>query len=438
MNKIQKKFKSSIRRGTGEAYLILLQNPEADISKYIIDAAVYNYAYDKQSEGSRSVYIVSLILLSTQNEYIVNTLIKKLTKKKTDVYGIRQLFDIVGYFANEGNEAARAAMYKRFNRNLKAGYEYGGNDAIIQLDGIEGLKRVAEITEKILLADPEDWEDSSRINEFQEKNPDIDIMFELTEAASKNKYIKKYIDVVKASDEERKNRPIKPTGLVESDVSYEALDMRIKESSFRSIRPAEIARIDIEDLKKIATDFLNTSDVSLQMSYLKIFIKVKFPYGYKPLLKKLNFTKGQNDRLTLMFIYALQLFKAKELRKLAIKKIEQLDQAPLYSTLLVANYKHGDHKLLVKLANSYEDLDIVEQLAINYIDIFDANPTAKCKKPLEILYNKMNCGIHRTSLIEILQDNNVCSKKIINEMRYDCSSSTRAIAAELKNNNTVL
>jgi hypothetical protein len=62
---IRQRFKSAIRRGTGETHLILKENPQVDFSKYIIEADFFNLAYDTQCE-SREEYIVELINLSPQ------------------------------------------------------------------------------------------------------------------------------------------------------------------------------------------------------------------------------------------------------------------------------------------------------------------------------------------------------------------------------------
>ena len=50
---LKEKFKNAIKRGTGEAYLLMQENPEVDFSAEIIEAAIKNLAYDPAVEGSR-------------------------------------------------------------------------------------------------------------------------------------------------------------------------------------------------------------------------------------------------------------------------------------------------------------------------------------------------------------------------------------------------
>jgi hypothetical protein len=47
------RFASALRRGTGEALLILRQHPRLDCRELLLYAAVNNLAYDPQCEGSR-------------------------------------------------------------------------------------------------------------------------------------------------------------------------------------------------------------------------------------------------------------------------------------------------------------------------------------------------------------------------------------------------
>ncbi len=101
---IKRQFFDSLKRGTGEAYFILKDNPTVDFSDIIIKGAVTNYAYDLQCEGSRAKYIFGLIKLSKQKDKIINTILAKLADKKSDWYGLDQMCDLAVMFAKKGNE----------------------------------------------------------------------------------------------------------------------------------------------------------------------------------------------------------------------------------------------------------------------------------------------------------------------------------------------
>ena len=66
---IRQRFKRSIKLGTGECHLIMMEYPDLDFSYDIIDSSWNFYSYDSL-EGSRAVYLFELIELSQQKEKI--------------------------------------------------------------------------------------------------------------------------------------------------------------------------------------------------------------------------------------------------------------------------------------------------------------------------------------------------------------------------------
>ena len=98
-----------------------------------------------------------------------------------------------------------------------------------------------------------------------------------------------------------------------------------------------------------------------------------------------------------------------------------------YLEILVSNYKSGDFKLLSEIANKTNNEHKIEQLAGIYTALYKANKTKECKEPLEILYHKMNCAIHRNGIVEILIENKVLSDKIKNEIKFDSYLETRQL-----------
>ena len=62
---IKRQFYNSLKRGTGEAYLLVRDNPNIDFSNYLIKGALNIYAYDGQSEGDRAKYIFDISFKKT-------------------------------------------------------------------------------------------------------------------------------------------------------------------------------------------------------------------------------------------------------------------------------------------------------------------------------------------------------------------------------------
>jgi hypothetical protein len=128
---IKQQFKNSLRRGTGEAFLLIKENPHMDFSKEITNASLFNLAYDTQCE-SRENYLAELIELSGQREKILPIIYQATKTEKDDNWSIGQLFGVAAIFAKRGDSDARKCMYKCFYRNAMEGNEYFGRGEIIE------------------------------------------------------------------------------------------------------------------------------------------------------------------------------------------------------------------------------------------------------------------------------------------------------------------
>lgn len=119
--------------------------------------------------------------------------------------------------------------------------------------------------------------------------------------------------------------------------------------------------------------------------------------------------------------------KSDSIRDFALEKIQNTKNPLDYLEILVSNYHTGDYKLLTEIANKTNNEHKTEHLAFIFTDIFEANKTKECQEPLEMLYSKINCGIHRNIIVKILIENNVLSEKIKNEIKFDSNLETREL-----------
>jgi len=414
---IKQLFLNSLKRGTGEAYLIMKNYPKIDFSKQIIKGVLNIYAYDGQSEGNRANFIFDIITISNQKDKIRKTVLNALAKEHCNTWNLTHLFALAKFYVQQNDEEARQAIYNRFLHKPIEGSDWVGYSEILELDGLKGLFFIAEKFGKYIVQNPDDSQDDYIIRHFQEKNKDLKIYNELEKIAKSNRYVNVYLDNIKRSEARwkiNKTEPIKYIDLID-----EILNSR-HFISFRGKR-----KITKKELNLVAKRLVNETDNYNIEKLLKIFSFYKFPFESDLIL---NFAKQKptgKNRIVEYAMNALQHLKSKNIRAFALDKIINSKKPIEYLEILVANYQHGDFKILIDIAKKIIDKHKIEQLAGIFTDIYKANKTKECKEPLEILYNKMNCAIHRNVIIEILIENKVLSDKIKMEIKHDSYLETR-------------
>lgn len=421
---IRQQFLNSLTCGTGEAYFIQKNNPQIDFSDLIIKGAITNFAFDKQCEGSRADYIYSLIQASTQKDKIIKTALKKLQIKKRDNYDLAQLCDLAVKFYRAGYPEAKAALYNRFEKNNTEGYDFCGQAQLMTIDGISGALKVATVVGQYLLEHPGEYEDSWRMDEFQKKNKTVDVYAALKEASLKNECIKAYYESILQHQWKRRRARKIPR------FTYELIKENMKQGRLAFLSSERNQELTDAEVARLASEFLTEKDVPQKEKYLRFFCSRKFPFDYQPIFRLAIGEKGA--RLVATAIEALKHFSSKEIRDLALEKLKTAAKPAEYLYLLINNYKSGDAKLLTELVNRSDDYNYIHELVYGLIEIYEANAVEECREPLEVLYNKMNCGIHRNAIVRVLIANGVLSEKIFREIAFDSYCSTRKLHRQHK------
>lgn len=416
---IKKRFFDSLKHGTGESYLIARENPSIDFSSYIIKGALRNYAYDGQSEPSRAQYIFDLYILSEKKDKIRKAILKGLEKEQEDTWSLTHLFSLAKLFAQQGDQEMRNAIYDRFCNNAIEGSDWVGYSEILELDGFQGLIFIAEKFGKFIEQNPDCLQDDFIIRSFQEENPDLEVMKTLETLATENKYIHIYLDNIKntkTSQEEHKPKVIKYKDIIEEVLNSNPFN------SFKRKR-----NLTEEEINQVAKQLIDETDKSKIERLLEIFDFYKYPYDSQIILNFAKQKRTSKNRIVENAINALKHLKSKDIRTYAMDKIQSSKNTIDYLEILISNYKSGDHKLLSHIATQTNKEHKIEWLAGIYSDIYRTNKTKKCKEPLEILYYKMNCGIHRNRIVKILIENEVLSDKISDEIKFDSYLETREL-----------
>ncbi len=416
---IKRQFLHSLKRGTGEAYLIMKNNPNIDFSNQIKKGVLNIYAYDGQCENDRANYILDLISQSKQQSKIREIVIKGLETEKENTWNLTHLFALAKLFVQNGDKEMKKTIYNRFLNNPIDGSDWVGYSEILELDGFKGLIYIVEKYGKYINKNSNYWEDDWIIMSFQKNNPNLKVTEILEKLSIENKLIRIYLDCIKKTKEEQEKYII-----VETEYNN-IIDEIVKSQPF--IRYKRRNNLNEVEIIEIATQLTKETNKQNIEKLLKIFDYYKFPLQSEFILKLAKQKRNSKNRIVEYAIYALKHLKSEEIREFAMDKINNSKNTNDYLEILISNYKIGDSKLLSEIADNSNNEYKIEQLASIYTDIFEVNKTEECKEPLEILYNKMNCALHRNSVVKILIENNVLSDKLKEEIKYDCNLETRQL-----------
>ena len=416
---IKRQFLNSLKRGTGEAYLLARDNPQVDFSNQIIKGVLNIYAYDGQSENDRAKYIFDIISVSNKQDKIRNTILQGLAIEQDDTWNLTHLFALAKLFAEQGDREIKQAIYDRFCNYTIEGSDWVGYSEILKLDGLQGLIYIAEKFGKFIEQNPDDLQDDWIINNFQEENPNLKVMEILNKLAKENKHIRIYLDNIKQTKKGQEKYQAKHQAAKKqfSDIIDEILNSEHFSTFFRELTN--------EEVNQVATRLLTENNKQNIEKLLFIFDDYKYPFQSETILNFAKRKKNSKYRIVEYAIYALKHLKSNDIRNFALDKIQNSKNQIDYLEILVSNYESSDFKILSELANKTNNEHKIEQLAGIFTSIYKANKTTECKEPLELLYNKINCAIHRNGIIEILIENKVLSDKIRNEIKFDSYLGTR-------------
>ncbi len=421
LTEIKKEFWNSIKCGTGKAFIIQKMYPKINFKREIYKAAITNYAYDRQCEGSRGFYINQLIKNSKDSNDIQKMILDRFVIENEDFYNLDQMYDLaVLFYANgKGNISVREILRNRFTISPAIHNEFCGEHQILKVFGIDGILIIANVIGKHLLENEDASACSWKIEEFQKKNKGINV-FELLEINSKNnEFVRKYYESITNNRSTIfKRRKIKK-------YSYKLISQRIKENKFMIISAERANELSDIEVLNLAKDFIDKKNINAKEGYLEFFRERKFPLDIKYLLSIIKTKKYKNTYYLDLACESLKFFKSKELRELLFTKIDQLNKSPEYLYLLMSNYEDGDGVFLNGIIDKCKNQHSIHRLTFILLDIYQYNNTKDCKGPLLKLYDTLTCGLCRKNVIEILDNNGVLSDFILMEIKYDSELDTR-------------
>jgi hypothetical protein len=196
--------------------LFLRAHDPAPYRDALVQACVEDLAYDRQLEGNRANFLFDLIQATGDEVSFVETIVVALLTA-TEHWATDQLFALAVLFAKAGHAAARDAVHTRFDRH-DAAEPFLGDEALVELDGLNGLLHVGDEVGQAVLSRPDTDADPHVLWFAQERFGVETVRQALTEAAANNGAIGAYLQSLDADRERQaQRRPVAHADLEAAD-----------------------------------------------------------------------------------------------------------------------------------------------------------------------------------------------------------------------------
>lgn len=421
---LKKRFRHAIWRGTGETHLIMREFPQVDFYDEIAYGVRNICAYDGQCETGRGQYIFELIQMSARQDELRAEVIRGLKEECEESWNLTHLFETAACFAEQGDEEMKQVIRSQYaNQNMSC-TSWAGESQILELDGFDGLVFVAETKGRWLLEGKGDHVDSSDLNEVMAKDSKADLRAELASVAEENIFVAAYLKELEKKVKERDESKPRPRPWEKN--KHLPMAERILKGPRFFLHAKKLAQQATDaDAVQVAEKCLVETDLKKLNRYLQFFGYRPFPLDPVFLLDLAQSDKKKHRDIQFSVRGALAKVQSNTVRVYAMARLQVTSRPGECIGMLERNYQEGDEVFLESLLQSTHDEHAMEQFAQGLRSIYKANPTPRCKGPLELLYQKSNCAICRFSVLKLLLENDVLSDRIQQEIEFDCYLDTR-------------
>lgn len=431
-----KELELMLHKGMGRAIQFLMGQ---DISQYrdiILNACIHDQAYDQQCEDTRAQYLYPLIKMSGEESFYRKEILRALPDA-VEYFDAEQMLDFALFFAKDGDENARKAIYEKIELN-NTNESLAGSDQAIELDGIPGLVFILDL----IGSDPDllPWHKYDLLIKTTEKTASIDdILTALRKAYTQNPCVAKALDNMSEDyspfwtkeellrqREKDKRRPVFPQ--ISETMTWEDVKNHSQfEHITRCGRWSAIASE--EEFAKAALDLSPDDDPKRLRSHLFVFRKR--PYPFDP-ITLISLVGHENERVAYEAIAALEMIKHPSIREFSHQIVKDPKFSDCAIGLLKNNYQCGDDKFIKSLLNREFDIDSLHSMCMDTIEIYRANPIPEGLEPLFLVYEKTPCSNCRHRCIEAIQTIAPIPNWMIEECILDADSEIRELAARLQ------
>jgi hypothetical protein len=418
------KFRDALQKGLGRAVLYVKEHGAEKVQDDILHACLRNLSYDPQIEGHRVRYLFSLIDL-TKNDLFYCQRILEALPNVTNNWDEYQLITLLRGFAQRGDEAARKALYAKFEEQ-QIGDPWSASEQIIELDGLEGLLYVVETLGARLLREPDFTEDSYMIRQAYEQFGEETVTAALLERAESSDNVRAYLDKVVNNQE----IAIRPFSRQRLELTLANILSQIETGAERFgryyyLRVGHDARE--EDIEPLFTGLLSETRTDQLLRYLWLFTKRAVPRLDKRLFE---LALSEAEDLQRAAIGVIANIQDPSVHDFALRLLEEQPHSAYRDAieLFAKNYQAGDHKFIESLLDSRSDPDAIHGLGLDLINLAEEQPYQELKNCVLWVYEHTPCAHCRSEVVRILIKRNWASEVLLLECLWDVFDETRDLA----------
>ena len=425
----KKEFKEAMLRGLGRCVIAVRQEPE----KYrdiVLWACKRNFAYDAQSEGTRSWYTYTMANTYPDKETFINTAAEALKKYHPNGrWDLLHLSEILMFFAMDGDESAQKALEEKYQEVLTGMFarKRRPNRLFHELSDLEQLGLVLAVDRTSFLRIAKDfgslyqekkymrdgdfaWFFSSKGGQFRKAMED---------AAKKDKnvacFMQREQEDIEAQEKSRQQQTEKP----EENLTGFRLSLWLEKKA------------DSETVERYAHDYRVQTEPEARAKALEAFTWCPYPGDPSPILED---SQSMNEKLRRTAWQSLENLRHPAVRDFAHKNVSKGDRTFENFALLVTNYIPEDAMLLESLLRDLilkKDWDDVHAAGMDigralYKDSVIPHP----KHLLPLMYTYTPCSFCRESAVEYMSRHRMLTEEMLEECLYDSNYDIRRFAAK--------
>lgn len=425
----KKEFKEAMLRGLGRCVIAVRQEPEK-FRDLVLWACKRNYAYDAQSEGTRSWYTYTMANTYPDKETFLNAAAEALKKYRSNSsWDLLHLSELLMFFAYDGYEAAQQAVEEKYQEILAAMFarKRRTNRVFHELSDLEQLGLVLTVDSKSFLRIAGDFGRLYRETKcmcdgdfawfFSSKGGRYRTTME--SAARKDMNIACFMQReqadIDAQEERRKQRQTLSPEL------YTGVPL----SRWHAKKE------DKETVQQYARAYRDQMQPELRAEALAAFSCCLYPDDPQPIIED---TKSEWEELQHMAWRALENIRHPAVRAFALNNTKHGIRTPENFALLATNYLPEDAEVLEELLRGFisaKDWDCVHAAGLDvYRAFYKDSGIPHPNHLLPMLYEYNPCSFCRESALVYMSKHRMLTREVLEECRFDSNEDIRCMAAK--------